>query len=181
MSKNSFEDDIIKSIMAKKDVEEPVEEKNYSEFLPTEQDIKEISELAENKSPSISTDLIIPQEAKVINPSVERDVDYAYARDNLHDIIDAGKDALDRMKTVAMQTNVPRAFEVLALLLNTIVDSNKKLLDLHKQRQDLEIKEKEQLNKPETAKQNVTNNNLFVGSSSQLLEFVKNLQKPKEE
>ena len=188
MGKNerSLEDDVLASLASsrKEDIfEKKPEDADFSQFLPTEADIREMNEITTPASPG---EVITYQEAQVpslsstvINPAVERDTDYDYARKNLKEIIETSKKSLDELKTVAIATNHPRAYEVVAILVDTIVDANKKLMELHKQRQELEIKEKE-LNKPVEA-QNVTNNNLFVGSSTQLLEFVKNLHKVKDD
>ena len=96
--------------------------------------------------------------------------DYSEVRENLKDLIDGGKIALDGILKVASESDSPRAFEVVSQLLKTSVEANKELLDVHKQMKDLEAEEKAK---------NVTNNAFFVGSTKELQELV-NKQLPKK-
>jgi len=96
----------------------------------------------------------------------EKNDDYEYARRNLYDVIEKGNNALEDIMDVAKQSESPRAYEVVTNLIKTMVDANKDLLQLAKTRKELEAKD------PEAAK--VTNNNLFVGSSAELLKMIKN-------
>jgi hypothetical protein len=96
----------------------------------------------------------------------EKNDDYEYARRNLYDVIEKGNNALEDIMDVAKQSESPRAYEVVTNLIKTMVDANKDLLTLAKTRKELEARE------PEKAQ--VTNNNLFVGSSAELLKMIKN-------
>jgi hypothetical protein len=101
----------------------------------------------------------------------EKDVDhdYQYVRQNLHETIDKGSTALDALLELAKASEHPRAFEVVGQLTKTLVDANKDLIEV--QRKIKELK-KDSVEK-ETAK-NVTNNNLFVGSTADLLKALRN-------
>ena len=100
---------------------------------------------------------------KELSPDAEND--YKYARENIHDAIDKGSEALDYLLELAKQSEHPRAFEVVSTLTKTLVDANKDLLNIQKQ-----IKE---LNKEERSDpQNVTNA-LFVGSTADLQKMLK--------
>lgn len=92
--------------------------------------------------------------------------DFEYARRNLYDVIEKSNHALEDIMDIAKQSESPRAYEVVTNLIKTMVDANKDLLQLSKTRKELEAKE------PEKAQ--VTNNNLFVGSSAELLKMIKN-------
>ena len=96
----------------------------------------------------------------------EKNDDYEYARRNLYDVIEKGNNALEDIMDVAKQSESPRAYEVVTNLIKTMVDANKDLLQLAKTKKELEARE------PEKAQ--VTNNNLFVGSSAELLKMIKN-------
>jgi len=96
----------------------------------------------------------------------EKNDDYEYARRNLYDVIEKGNNALEDIMDVAKQSESPRVYEVVTNLIKTMVDANKDLLQLAKTRKELEARE------PEKAQ--VTNNNLFVGSSAELLKMIKN-------
>lgn len=96
----------------------------------------------------------------------EVDDDYHYARVNMINVIDKGKEALDDMLDVAQQSQQPRAYEVIATLIKTLSDSNKDLLELSKKAKELK---KDQDDGPKTV-----NNNLFVGSTAELQKLLKN-------
>ena len=89
--------------------------------------------------------------------------DYGEVRENLKDVIDNSKVAIDGILKVASESDSPRAYEVVSQLLKTATEANKELLDVHKQMKDLE--------KDETKKQ-VTNNAFFVGSTKELQDMI---------
>ena len=89
--------------------------------------------------------------------------DYGEVRENLKEIIDNSKIAMDGILKVASESDSPRAFEVVSQLLKTSTEANKELLDVHKQMKDIE--------KDETKKQ-VTNNAFFVGSTKELQDMI---------
>ena len=84
-------------------------------------------------------------------------VDYEYTRDNLRELIEKGKDSLDLAMRIAEETEHPRAIEVLGQMLRSVTDTNDKLMDLNKKKAAAEEGTKR-----------VTNNNLFVGSTTEL-------------
>lgn len=92
--------------------------------------------------------------------------DYEYARRNMYDIIEKGSSALEDMLDLARQSESPRAFEVVTNLIKTLAETNKDLLDIAQKQKDLTKEEQG----PEKV---VTNNNLFVGSSAELLKMIK--------
>ena len=89
--------------------------------------------------------------------------DYGEVRENLKDVFDNSKVAIDGILKVASESDSPRAYEVVSQLLKTATEANKELLDVHKQMKDLE--------KDETKKQ-VTNNAFFVGSTKELQDMI---------
>ena len=89
--------------------------------------------------------------------------DYGEVRENLKDVIDNSKVAIDGILKVASESDSPRAYEVVSQLLKTATEANKELLDVHKQMKDIE--------KDETKKQ-VTNNAFFVGSTKELQDMI---------
>ena len=101
----------------------------------------------------------------VVPPSTIKN-DYDYARDNLYNIIEKGNNALEDIMDIAKQSESARAFEVVTNLIKTMVDANKDLLELAKKKKELDKTE-------EPDQTNVTNNNLFVGSSAELLKMIK--------
>ena len=89
--------------------------------------------------------------------------DYGEVRENLKDVIENSKLAIDGILKVASESDSPRAYEVVSQLLKTSTEANKELLDVHKQMKDLE--------KDESVKK-VTNNAFFVGSTKELQDMI---------
>ena len=89
--------------------------------------------------------------------------DYDYARGNLVNIIEKGSEALDGIMDVASMSQHPRSYEVVSTLIKTLSDANKDLLDLAKKKKELEG----------DASPQTVNQNLYVGSSSELLKMLK--------
>ena len=98
--------------------------------------------------------------------------DFEYARSNLYNTIEAGTEALERISQIANQSQHPRAFEVMATLMKTIVDANKDLLSLQEK-----IREIKDADKPQNEKAKTINNNLFVGSTAELQKVIQDLNK----
>ena len=91
------------------------------------------------------------------------DADFDYARGNIIVAIEKGQEALSDMLQVAQQSQSPRAFEVVSDLVKTLSQTNKDLLELMKQKKIIENSDG-----PKTV-----NNNLFVGSTTELLKLMK--------
>tara|TARA_R110002050_G_scaffold121931_1_gene240339 strand:+ start:186 stop:668 length:483 start_codon:yes stop_codon:yes gene_type:complete len=90
--------------------------------------------------------------------------DYNKIRKNLYGLMGTGKEAIDGILKVATEGDSPRAYEVVAQLLNTVSAINKDLMDLHKQ-----VKE---VNKEENVYNNNTTNAIYVGSTSDLQDLI---------
>lgn len=105
------------------------------------------------------------------------DNDFEYARRTYHDILAKGSAALEDMIEVARATEHPRAFEVMSGMMKTLADVNGNLLDLHKKKKDIRKKEAAVPALPA----NTTNNNLFVGSTTDLQRMLLGQQNEKSE
>ena len=123
---------------------------------------------------------ISKNDVKIINATVEnvpavidsngnKDNDFQYARENLYDIIEKGRDAMEELLEIAKAEESPRAFEVFGQLLKNMTDTQEKLMELHRKKQIIENDGERQ---EVTKAQNVTNA-LFVGSTADLLKLVK--------
>ena len=92
--------------------------------------------------------------------------DYDYTRGNLYSLIEKGQEAINGIMEVAGETASPRAYEVAGQLIKSVADTTDKLMDLQKKVKEVE----EDSNKTTN---NVTNNALFVGSTSELSKMLK--------
>jgi len=121
-----------------------------------------------NTDPVESTEIVKEQKRKEQIQKLTDDVskDYDYTRGNLYSLIEKGQEAINGIMEVAGETASPRAYEVAGQLIKSVADTTDKLADLHKKVKDIE--------EDNPKKQNtVTNNALFVGSTSELSKMLK--------
>ena len=136
--------------------------------------MEQIFELeTQNNIPKTITDILPVKEVTVDKEDVDKD--YTTVRENLRDIVKRGTEAIDGIMLVASESQSPRAYEVVATLIKSVADANKDLLSLHKQIK--EIKKTEVDNSSTT----ITNNSLFVGSTSELQKLLKGKMKEIDE
>lgn len=92
--------------------------------------------------------------------------DYEYTRANLYSLIEKGQEAINGIMELAGEGGSPRAYEVAGQLIKSVGDVTDKLIDLQKKLKDVE---------DETIKttNNVTNNAVFVGSTTELSKLLK--------
>ena len=89
--------------------------------------------------------------------------DYEFSRKTYKDLINTGVGSLDVLAELARESEHPRAFEVLSQAIKNIGDTTDKLMALQKNKKDLAVETKAE----ENAKR-ITNNNVFVGSTTDL-------------
>ena len=102
-------------------------------------------------------------------PEQKNDIskDYEYTRANLYSLIEKGQEAINGIMELAGEGGSPRAYEVAGQLIKSVADTTDKLIDLQKKLKDVE---EDVGNKgPNT----VTNNAVFVGSTSELQKLLK--------
>ncbi len=101
--------------------------------------------------------------AKKLRPD-DGDKDYEYSRAQLYNLVEKGQEAVNGILDVCMDTQHPRAYEVAGQLIKHEGDVTDKIVDLQKKMKDLNAEE---------GPKNVTNNALFVGSTSELQKMIK--------
>lgn len=118
---------------------------------------------------------IIEAEQEVFAPVVvsgsDADEDFSKAKNNIAKLIEKGEEAVDGILQLAKESEQPRAYEVASTLIKTMVEANKELLDVHKQKKELD---KEEYSGPAKA---VQNNTVFVGSTKELQQQLLQLAK----
>lgn len=95
-----------------------------------------------------------------------------YVRNNLVEVIEKSKTMLNNMTLIANSTELAKDFDVANKIIETIVSTNMTLLEcevIHKQKDA--VTPTPTLNAPAT----VTNNTVFVGSTSDLSTYIKKL------
>jgi hypothetical protein len=119
--------------------------------------------------PDISSDSVKAIVAKAHDDSAK--TDFEMARSNIHEVIQNGSYAIEKLAQIADSSQHPRAFEVLAKLMETMLQANKDLLDLQKQ---IRVISASDAPTNENAKQ--ITNNLFVGSTADLQKAIEDMK-----
>ena len=126
-----------------------------------------------NKALNTASDIVKsePKEMKIVKSlkSEDKDIqkDYEYTRGNLYSLIEKGQEAINGIMEVAEEGASAREYEVAGQLIKSVADTTDKLLDLQKKMKDIEE------DSPKTTTNNVTNNALYVGSTSDLAKLLK--------
>lgn len=94
--------------------------------------------------------------------------DTEFARKNIRELIQKGKQAMDNLLVVAKESEHPRAYEVASGLIKNLSDLNKDLLDIQKKKRELLPQQNQQVLNVDKA--------VFVGSTTELVKLIKNKQ-----
>ena len=108
-----------------------------------------------------------PPAPRVKSHQDDRKKDYEYTRGELYSLIDQGQEAVKGALEVAQESGHPRAYEVAVAAMKHVADMTEKLQDLHKKMKDLDEEAK--------GPSKVTNNAMFVGSTSELQKMLKQM------
>ena len=94
----------------------------------------------------------------------EQNSDYKYSREVFYSLVERGQDAIEGILTIAKESEHPRVYEVAGQLIKTVGETAEKLIDLQAKMKELD--------KDNTIPDKVQNN-LFVGSSTELQRLLK--------
>lgn len=110
------------------------------------------------------------------------------ARKNIKALIETGNRALEEALNLAIESEQPRAYEVLTNLINTLADLNAKVIDVHGKTVDIKKKEaapaKSSAGALATTGEvpqvvNNTSNTVFVGTTAELARYLTELNSTK--
>ena len=136
----------------KKSVDEKLSEALEVEF-ESEQEVEQSIVQKENN---------LPITKKKMNKDLE--LDYNQVRGNLKNLIGTGKDAIDGILNVAIESDAPRAYEVASQMIKTVSEMNKDLIELHLKMKNI-TKEEIEIN-------STTNQSIYVGSTRDLQDLI---------
>jgi hypothetical protein len=123
-----------------------------------------------NPIEKITGEIVVAETGEIIQTQEGKvESDYDKTRANLLDLLQKGQDALNHALAVAKSSEHPRAFEVVGNLMKQVADINTQLMDIHQQKQKLD--------EPKGGAKNVTNNAIFVGSTSELNKLIDKMNK----
>ena len=128
--------------------------------------------LEENMEELLNISAEVVEEPKPVKKEREvdkddRTKDYEYTRGELYTLIDQGQEAVRGALEVAQESGHPRAYEVAVAAMKHVADMTEKLQDLHKKMKDLDEEKK--------GPSRVTNNAMFVGSTTELQKMLKEM------
>ena len=108
----------------------------------------------------------VKRQDKLKNISDDIEKDYDYTRANLYSLIEKGQESLNGIMELAGESASPRAYEVAGQIIKSVADTTDKLMELQKKVKEVD---EEKSKGPST----VTNNAVFVGSTSDLSKMLK--------
>jgi len=108
----------------------------------------------------------VKRKDKLRDVSKEVQQDYDYTRSNLYSLIEKGQESLNGIMELAGESASPRAYEVAGQIIKSVADTTDKLMELQKKVKDIDEDNHKTTN-------NVTNNAVFVGSTSELSKMLK--------
>ena len=82
----------------------------------------------------------------------------------MYGLVERGQDAIEGILDLAKESEHPRTYEVAGQLIKTVSETSEKLLQIQKMMNDLE---------DDRPKHQTTNQNLFVGSTTELQKLLK--------
>jgi len=123
----------------------------------------------------LTTEVVEVEEGELMPEDSERaeevDTDYQYTRTNYYDLIEKGTSAIESSLQIAQEGQHPRAYEVTAQLLKNVGELNRDLMELQ-----ITVDKLKGTSKPTK----VTNNTMFVGSTKELQQMLKQRQTENE-
>jgi hypothetical protein len=123
-----------------------------------------------NPIEKITGEIVVAETGEILQTQEGKvESDYDKTRSNLLDLLQKGQDALNHALAVAKSSEHPRAFEVVGNLMKQVADINTQLMDIHQQKQKLD--------EPKGGAKTVTNNAIFVGSTSELNKLIDKMNK----
>jgi hypothetical protein len=112
-----------------------------------------------------------PQLPAVTQVQTELQEDFDIARTNLNEAVELAQQAYKDLSSLTKQMQSPRAYDALSKLLGSIVAANKAVVEIHKNRQDVD---------DVPIPQNITNNTLVM-TTAEMQEYINEARNRLEE
>ena len=125
---------------------------------------EKLDELLDIKSEIVEVEKNLPTVLQNKDKSQEQNSDYKYSREVFYGLVERGQDAIEGILDIARESEHPRVYEVAGQLIKTVGETTEKLIDLQAKMKELDKDE---------SMPNKVQNNLFVGSSTELHKILK--------
>ena len=126
---------------------------------------EKLDELLDIQGEIVEVKKNLPTILKSNDKSQEQDSDYKYSREVFYSLVERGQDAIEGILDIAKESEHPRVYEVAGQLIKTVGETTEKLIDLQAKVKELDT---------DNTMPNKVQNNLFVGSSTELQRLLKN-------
>ena len=120
----------------------------------------------------------LPEKNNIVNSIIaaahddSATADFDMARSNIREVITNGSEAIFKLTEIAEQSQHPRAYEVLAKLMDSVVNANRELLELQTKIRTIQASDS-----PINERAQSVTNNLFVGSTAELQKVISEMRK----
>ena len=132
----------------------------------TSKDDEKLAELLDIQGEIVEVENKLPTLAKTNHSKQEEQTsDYKYSREVFYGLVERGQDAIEGILDIARESEHPRVYEVAGQLIKTVSETTEKLIDLQAKMKELD---------KDNTMPNKVQNNLFVGSSTELQRLLKN-------
>ena len=126
---------------------------------------EKLDELLDIQGEIVEAEKHLPSILQNNDKSQEQNSDYKYSREVFYSLVERGQDAIEGILDIAKESEHPRVYEVAGQLIKTVSETTEKLIDLQAKMKELDR---------DNTMPNKVQNNLFVGSSTELQRLLKN-------
>ena len=126
---------------------------------------QKLDELLDIQGEIVAAEKSLPSIINTADKSQEQSSDYKYSREVFYGLVERGQDAIEGILDIAKESEHPRVYEVAGQLIKTVGETTEKLIDLQAKMKELD---------KDGSLPNKVQNNLFVGSSTELQRLLKN-------
>ena len=125
---------------------------------------QKLDELLGIQGEIVEAEKSLPSIKQTDDKSQEQSSDYKYSREVFYGLVERGQDAIEGILDIAKESEHPRVYEVAGQLIKTVGETTEKLIDLQAKMKELDS---------DGSLPNKVQNNLFVGSSTELQRLLK--------
>ena len=125
---------------------------------------EKLDELLDIKSEIVEVEKQLPVIKNSTCTDEEKESDYKYSRQVFYGLVERGQDAIEGILDIAKESEHPRVYEVAGQLIKTVGETTEKLVDLQAKMKELD---------KDNSMPDKVQNNLFVGSSTELQKLLK--------
>ena len=125
---------------------------------------EKLDELLDIKSEIVEVEKQLPVIKNSTSTDEEKESDYKYSRQVFYGLVERGQDAIEGILDIAKESEHPRVYEGAGQLIKTVGETTEKLVDLQAKMKELD---------KDNSMPDKVQNNLFVGSSTELQKLLK--------